>query len=73
LLPNRLAYPEHIPLSSRKEHIYEGVGDLKDKIKLLLRRKGMIRNNVFQEWVKAYNWREVISSYDDQFDDLHSR
>lgn len=62
LLPNRLAYPEHIPIEFLDNHLYNSSHEVEEKIIKLLETQIVL--NDFSSWVKRYSWQESISKYD---------
>lgn len=63
LLPNRLAYPEHL---KNKDFLYDSDEELYAKMKAFLGKKSFSKNTVFSDWVKGYDWQNCISYYDKQ-------
>lgn len=61
LLPNRLAYPEHL---ESEEFLYDSEEELYLKMKELLVENSFSGNAIFSDWVKGYDWRECIKNYD---------
>lgn len=59
LLPNRLAYPEHVPA----ECLYEE-GDLLPRLRELLLKIDWVRQQQPAAWVARYNWTEMAPAYD---------
>lgn len=68
ILPNRLAYPEHIPLELNKECIYHSENDLFEKIKIILMNGIPNSNQKLQNHIQKYEMNKVIQMYDDYFD-----
>lgn len=63
LLPNRLVYPEHIPLEYKQQHLYENSEDLYKKLDGLLMEDDLSFDNA---WVAKYFWSNLIAHYDMQ-------
>ena len=61
LLPNRLAYPEHL---ESEDFLYDEEAELYAKMKRLLLENSFSGNVVFSDWVKGYDWWECVRSYD---------
>jgi glycosyltransferase involved in cell wall biosynthesis len=66
LLPNRLAYPEHLPESLKKELLYQQ-GELLPKLQAACSMVQALRSVDYQSLVKKYDWGEVVSRYDSRF------
>ena len=67
LLPDRLAYPEHIPLSLRENYMYQGISDLEKKLEKLLvsPRKP---DSALIDHISQYYWPNLISKYDTEME-----
>lgn len=64
ILPDRLAYPEHLPESIRPRHLYEH-----DEAGYQLLRAAVIgfdrvRKTLFRSYVERYDWPALIDDYD---------
>lgn len=68
LLPDRLAYPEHIPDEIIDDHIYTGEADLRDKITKVIKEKLYVSTTQTRDFVKKYDWRSLIHRYDHLID-----
>lgn len=64
LLPNRLAYPEHIPAQYKSLMLYEDIDELNDKLKSLL-LIGL--PDIDYTWIRKYDWSTVAGLYDSIF------
>ena len=62
LLPNRLAYPDHIPPNNHPAHLYETLEELEIKLIQLLSEKELFKS--IAPWVEKYSWENSIESYD---------
>lgn len=62
LLPNRLAYPEHVPKSLQAAFFYEN--DLTDRLQRWIRDVDVLRKQQTRSFVEKYDWTEMIESYD---------
>lgn len=62
LLPNRLAYPSHIPHSNHSIHLYETPQALESQLIQLLSEKPPLKT--FASWVEKYSWTNSIKEYD---------
>lgn len=69
VLPNRLAYPEHIPKKIRRDYLYER-GELTFRLESALRDFMMLRQVDYQSMVKKYDWSEQVESYDRSFSEI---
>ncbi len=67
LLPNRLAYPEHIPGEHRADHIYEDLAELVAMLRERIRHIGETRKAKTQHFVEGYDWSVMATGYDDFF------
>lgn len=63
LLPNRLAYPEHV---DNMDSLYSGFDDLVDKCCQLI-ESGDWRNPYLSDRVADYDWSRLIRFYDEAF------
>jgi glycosyltransferase involved in cell wall biosynthesis len=62
LLPGRLAYAEHIPLSQHDMFFYED--DLTDRLLRMIADVNFLRDQQTRSYVQKYDWLEMIESYD---------
>ena len=63
LLPNRLAYPEHIPSELHNQYLYEDYQELFDKIKNAIINIDKVRKVKYREFVKKYTAESLIKRY----------
>jgi glycosyltransferase involved in cell wall biosynthesis len=72
LLPNSLAYPEHIPESLKNLFLYQDIAQLHTNLADLCTNFGMIQNLVapLQEYIMRYDWKNCIQQYDAQLESL---
>jgi len=71
LLPDRLAYPEHIPTHLHATYLYEDQADLYKRMKLLLEEENQPGvDTELASWVFAYDWSNQASLYDACFQKL---
>ena len=68
LLPNRLAYPEHIPQSFHKDLLYNSEEDLFIKLEKLMNYQ--ISMNSLQYYIKKYDWTHMMDQYELLFDHI---
>jgi hypothetical protein len=67
LLPNRLAFPEHIPAGQKADHLYEREEELPNRLRALLFQIDEIRKNShYRDFVAHYDWRILAPVYDDR-------
>lgn len=69
LLPNRLAYPEHLPTALHNQYLYDHPADLLNRLRELLTGQRQ-ENTELHAHVARYDWGELIGRYDDLLDDL---
>ncbi|MFK7810130.1 MAG: DUF3524 domain-containing protein [Saprospiraceae bacterium] len=71
LLPNRLAYPEHLPQVTKSEYLYEGVDDFYTNLKqVILNFESNSSTDNLRQLVKRYNWCNLAPQYDAAFSEL---
>ena len=64
LVPNRLAYHEHIPKDKKSDYIYSNQIDFENKlIELIISKKS--KNINTQKFVSKYDWSFCVKEYDD--------
>jgi len=64
LLPNRLAYPQHIPTDLRASLIYDGDADLVPKLKKLMATYKNFDKSLLKAHVFVYDWSKLSGEYD---------
>jgi len=67
LLPDRLAFPEHIPSVLKGDVIYTDERDLLNKLRVLIQEDIVFDGKTL---MGRYEWTEVISHYDEIFESL---
>jgi hypothetical protein len=67
LLPDRLAYPEHIPVEKRKDHIYRDEPELSRMLKDRILNIEKTRRTETRGFVDRYDWSVMAPRYDDFF------
>lgn len=74
LLPNRLAYPEVLPVEFHKTLLYNNLDDLREKFKRLLQKTDIssIRKQL-RGSVQAYSWQNIIKQFDLLFEETLSK
>ena len=68
LLPDRLAYPEHIPAHLHGSHIYKGAPNFYERLKETIENftAGRISAD-YRHFAARYDWAECVQSYDTAF------
>jgi glycosyltransferase involved in cell wall biosynthesis len=66
VLPNRLAYPSHVPAAFHPEVLYTDEADLVTRLQALLMTRPFPALPT-QAWVSAYDWTRLIQRYDALF------
>ena len=69
LLPNALAYPDHIPQAYRSSILHNSENEFKEKLKAALLNELQLDGNP-REWVQKYDWQSMIRQYDQLFESL---
>lgn len=64
LLPNRLAYPEHLPEAIHSAHFYEEEKDFFPALKHLLQTWNEVPKFPGKQYVEKYDWQTLIAVYD---------
>lgn len=65
LLPNRLAYPEHVA-NTHQNSLWHNYNDLYKKTEEAIININSIRSWSFQDWVADYDWQKMIDQYDER-------
>jgi len=64
ILPNRLAFPQHIPMLFHPNCLYSEETELFNKIKSLLQATKVQLPHPIREWISRYNWLTLIGEYE---------
>ena len=64
LLPDRLAFPEHLPEDLRINHLYGDLAGLTSRLKDLVQAGGGKPDPALDGWVERYSWKAMVSQYD---------
>ena len=65
ILPNRLAYPEHIPTSFQATPFYSTADDFFIQIKNTIANWSEIKTvKTYQKFVAKYDWSNLATDYD---------
>jgi glycosyltransferase involved in cell wall biosynthesis len=70
LLPNRLAYPEHLPEAYRKTFLYDNTENFVNRLQRLIFDVKVIRKQNIHQWVMHYDWQSCIKKYDQTFQNM---
>lgn len=71
LLPNRLAYPMHIPAAKRDIHLYNTAEELFEKMSVLLGNyPAAVEANAYQHFVAQYDWSILAPAYDEAMEQI---
>lgn len=62
ILPNRLAYPEHIPVLSHEDHLYNNENEMMQLLRSAVKSRQDISH--VQNHVSQYSWANLIGDYD---------
>ena len=65
ILPNRLAYPMHIPTNKHTYHFYDAEESFYQLLKQVIRDYKDLKNHSYQNFVSHYDWRILAAQYDD--------
>lgn len=73
LLPDRLAFPEHIPPPMRSEHLYANDFELLPRLLQILSKINQSGPNTsYRNFVAHYDWRILAPDYDQRMEQLSS-
>ncbi len=64
ILPDRLAFPEHIPAERRGEFLYSGFNELLLTLVKRIRKIDETRKSDFSGFVSRYDWSRMAPEYD---------
>ena len=70
IVPNRLAYPEHIPKAQRIHHIYNSKGEFYQILKSAISNLEHIRESKYSNFVARYDWSILAPQYDSIFQEM---
>ena len=71
ILPNRLAYPMHIPVDKHNNHFYETEEDFYQLLKQTILDYEIWKGQFYQNFVSHYDWRILAPTYDSMFKVKH--
>ena len=69
LVPNRLAFPSHLPWQLREEFVYDTDEAFYLKLKAILSRKNLIVPEEIRNFVAQYDWSVMAPIYDKTFEE----
>jgi len=64
LLPNRLAYPEHIDKNDHIQHFYKNNVQFVDILEKRIKNFKKHTQHSYASYVKKYDWQECVNKYD---------
>jgi glycosyltransferase involved in cell wall biosynthesis len=71
LLPNRLAYPEHLPEQFHSTFFY-GENDFLVKLQKRIMDVKYLRAMNTRQWIQKYDWANIVDDYDTKIENLTS-
>lgn len=72
VLPDRLAYPEHIPTSKHEEYLYQNELDIIPMLKDIITQKKYLARTELPNFVEKYDWQNLIKKYDVTLAEINS-
>lgn len=69
ILPNRLAYPEHVPAQRHSQYFYNSDEELYDMLARALIQTSQPEPQLI-EYVNKYDWSNLKSTYDQEFENV---
>lgn len=69
LLPNNLAFPEHIPAYLQKKHLYNTKEEFVTVFEYMITNFSLAKTEC-SKWVEHYDWEEIAPVYDSTFSTL---
>ncbi|GMR05018.1 MAG: DUF3524 domain-containing protein [Thermodesulfobacteriota bacterium] len=73
LMPNRLAYPEHLPEELHEKYLYEGFDDLVARLESAVVNIADTRGASLKAHVERYGWRRLAPIYDVEMEETALR
>lgn len=70
LLPDRLAYREHLPPDCYDRHLYADEEALYQKLRTLLTSSARPSTDTLRDWVRRYDWSQQAGQYDAFFETM---
>jgi glycosyltransferase involved in cell wall biosynthesis len=67
ILPDRLAFPEHLPAADRQQYLYTTAEELYQKTKTLLQKGSISVPSQLYDFVARYDWSILAGAYDKRF------
>ncbi|MDW7679890.1 MAG: DUF3524 domain-containing protein, partial [bacterium] len=68
ILPNRLAFPEILPITCYPENFYDNFPELFQRLETALQNISTIRNINLGSAVEKYSWQHLALLYDRHFE-----
>lgn len=68
ILPNRLAYSEHLPFENREQNLYIENNEIIPKLRKVMEEKNYLDSSVYSTHVQQYSWQNLIEGYDKEFE-----
>jgi glycosyltransferase involved in cell wall biosynthesis len=72
LLPDRLAFPEHLPGRAKSECLYTDQGDLISRLRALIEKHPSSPDKAFAKHVSRYGWPGMAPVYDRLLEELRA-
>lgn len=70
LLPNQLAYPEHLPVEKQNHYLYDGEEDFTNRLRALIQQhRG--QGDDLRNHVARYDWQNLVVIYDDYLEEVY--
>ena len=70
ILPNRLAYPDHVDIHQNQSNFYDSETDAVDLLEKWIESKAWKKPSTLSESVKRYDWSNQIEHYDKELEAL---
>ncbi|MDE0767071.1 MAG: DUF3524 domain-containing protein [Opitutaceae bacterium] len=70
IIPNRLAYPDHIDTDQNQSNFYESETDAVDLLEKWIKSKAWKKPSTLSKSVRRYDWSNQIEHYDEEFETL---
>jgi len=70
LLPDRLAYPMHIPPKYHSDYLYSCHEELIEKLEWMLTENRLLKKPELKNNISEYDWMKMTPIYDNQFEEF---